>query len=178
MRKIPPIQLANLLASLLRWIYRRFKQTQLSPGGGTASIHPGRLAAESSGITRERILRALRHRGTPEALATAKLIKRGHINLRIVRTDPWGQGAAGRAPLGSSDIFLALDQLSSPYAAAGVAAHETRHVLQRLTPQTYRRRHEFEAYQWQRAADPGFNLTNMELWNLIHTNPLYQFVPS
>ena len=123
------------------------------------------------------IIYALRQTGTKEALATSKLLKRGIIHLKLVPTDPLGKGAAGRYFFGYREILLALDKLRSAREAAGFVAHETRHYLQRITPQTYRRIHEFEAYQWQRAADATFQLSDQEIWQHIRSHPLYKSVP-
>jgi hypothetical protein len=94
-----------------------------------------------------------------------------------VPTDPWKGGAAGRAPFGSDKVYLSLDKLHSPTSAAGVAAHETKHVLQKLTPKTYRQVHEIEAYQWQRAVDPNFKLSDSAIKKFVQTHPLYKNVP-
>ena len=142
-----------------------------------ASIHPGRLAAESGNVSQESIMRALRQSGSVEGAATAKLIKRGDVKIQLVPTDPWRGGAAGRAPFGSDTVYLSLDKLPSPTSAAGVASHETKHVLQKLTPQTYRQAHELPAYQWQRAVDPNFNLSDEAIMKFIQTHPLYRNVP-
>ena len=136
-----------------------------SPRGGVL------LVSEAS------IIHALRQAGTKEALATSKLLKRGIIHLKLIPTDLLGEGVAGRYFFGSSEILLALDKLRSPHEAAGFVAHETRHYLQRITPQTYRRIHEFEAYQWQRATDATFQLSDQEIWQHIRNHPLYKSVP-
>ena len=124
------------------------------------------------------LLRALRQRGTPEALATAKMIASGRVRVRFMPTDPHRQGAAGRAPWGSSEIELYLDQLHSANSAAGLAAHEVKHVIQGITPATYRKTHEAEAYQWQRAADSHFPWSDADVWNMLNTNPAYSNVPA
>jgi hypothetical protein len=122
-------------------------------------------------------MRALRQSDSAEGAATVKLIKRGNVNVKLVPTDPWKGGAAGRAPFGSNTVYLSLDKLPSPASAAGVAAHETRHVLQKLTQQSYRQVHELQAYQWQRAVDPAFNLSDDAITKFIQTHPLYKNVP-
>ena len=115
------------------------------------------MAAESGNVSQESILMGLRQSGSVEGAATTKLIKRGKVKINLVPTDPWKGGAAGRAPFGSDKVYLSLDKLHSPTSAAGVAAHEIKHVLQKQTPKTYRQVHEIDAYQWQRAVDPNFN---------------------
>ncbi len=147
------------------------------PDSAASAIHPGRLAAESDDVSQESIMRALRQSGSVEGAATAKLVKRGNVKINLVPTDPWKGEAAGRAPFGSDTVFLSLDKLPTATSAAGVAAHETRHVLQKLTPPSYRRTHELEAYQWQRAVDPAFNLSDDAITRFIQTHPLYKNVP-
>jgi hypothetical protein len=121
-------------------------------------------------------MRSLRAANTPESHAVAKLLKRGKVKLEILDTDPFGAGAAGRKPWGSNVIQVYRDKAGTAYQAAGISAHETKHWLQKITPSTYRRIHEFEAYQFQRRA--GYlSLTDDEIWNLINTSPLYQNVP-
>lgn len=142
-----------------------------------AGVHPGAVAAASSEVSQASILRALRANGSPEALATSKLISRGRLDLRIAATDPLGQGAAGRYFLGTRRITIAADAAGGPMSAAGFTAHEARHFLQRITPSTYTRLHEFDAYQWQRAADQSFNLSDSEIWQHIRTHPVYRNVP-
>jgi hypothetical protein len=122
-------------------------------------------------------MRGLRQSGSVEGAATAKLIKRGKVKVNLVPTDPWKGGAAGRAPFGSDKVYLSLDKLHSPTSAAGVAAHETKHVLQKLTSKTYRQVHEIEAYQWQRAVDPNFKLSDSAIKKFVQTHPLYKNVP-
>ncbi|HXI29291.1 MAG TPA: RHS repeat-associated core domain-containing protein, partial [Vicinamibacterales bacterium] len=125
-------------------------------------------------IGRSATIRALRQAGTPEALATAKLITRGDINLQFAPTDPHGQGATGRADWAPSNrITLYQDQLTSPQRAAGAAAHESLHIIQSLTPTSYRLMWEFYAYQWTRAADPTFTMTDQQIKNYLLTHPVY-----
>jgi RHS repeat-associated protein len=150
---------------------------RLAPESAAAMSHPGKLAAESSSVTKESIMRALRQSKSLEGNATAKLIKRGIVDMRLVPTDPWRQGAAGRAPFGTNQAILALDKIPNAKSAAGFAAHETRHVLQKLTPRTYRRVHELEAYQWQRAVDSSFGLSDAQILSWLAREPLYKNVP-
>jgi hypothetical protein len=145
--------------------------------GSIASVHPGAAAAGSSALSQASILRALRANGSPEALATSKLISRGRLNLGVVATDPLGQGAAGRYFFGTRDIVIASDAAGSPMNAAGFTAHEARHFLQGITANTYGRIHEFDAYFWQRAADNSFNLSDEAIWQHIRNHPIYRYVP-
>lgn len=123
---------------------------------------------------------ALRQRGTPESLATAALIKRGTVSVQILPTDPWGQGALGRKPWNSNTVEIYEDTNHTPQEAAGVTAHETKHFLQGITPQTYRKCHEVEAFKWQRAAgDPRFkNLSDANIMHHVNTHPVYAHVPA
>jgi RHS repeat-associated protein len=149
-----------------------------APPPSAGGAHPGRQAAESPLVSEESVIRALRRSGSVEGAATAKAIRRGVVDLQLVSTDPFGGGAAGRAPWGTNRALVALDKVSSPQQAAGVAAHEAKHVLQGITPSTYRLRHEVEAYAWQRAVQPNLWLqTDADVWNFVFTSPLYRGVP-
>lgn len=142
---------------------------------GPASGIEGKLAAESGAVSRESTLRALRQNGSPEALATASLIKRNKVNLNFLQSDP--AGAAGRQPFFTKDVNLFLDKISSPGQAAGFAAHETKHVLQQLTPSKYTsnaHQFELEAYQWQRKVDLKFPLnTDSAVTEFLSNSALY-----
>jgi RHS repeat-associated protein len=131
-------------------------------------------------ITKKAIIARLRQVGTPEALATAALIKRGVVQVEILPTDPWGQaGVGGRQPWGTNKIQIYTDVSNTPGSAAGVAAHETRHVLQGITPATYTRADEVDAFQWQRAAgDPSLSgWSDSQIANHVATHPAYANVP-
>jgi RHS repeat-associated protein len=144
--------------------------------GPRGIAHPGRLAAESSEITQESVVRALRQSDTVEGAATAKLIKRGRVNLDLV--DDLGEGVGGEAPYGSSEIRISRSASPTPQKAAGYAAHETRHVLQRLTPNAYGQLHEFDPYRWQRRVDPSFFLqSDAEVMEALRAHPAYRGVP-
>lgn len=123
------------------------------------------------------VVRALRQSGSPEALATVKLIQREYVKLRLEPTDIYGQGAAGRQPYGTNEVILSLDKMLDPSSAAGFAAHETKHVLQKLTPSQYKQdalNYELEAYRWQRRVDPSFPLRDdLEVENYLKDSPLY-----
>lgn len=154
------------------------------PNGGlppaSSGIHPDYWASVSGNINRPSIMKALRKNGSIEALATAKLIKRGDVNLKLMPTDIYGKGAAGRQPFGTKDILLSLDKISNPRQAAGFAAHETKHVLQKLTSQKYSQnvlKYETEAYRWQRKVDKKFPLqSDSEVYELLKNSPLYPSV--
>lgn len=151
----------------------RTKQSQKSP----AALHPEEVSAGSTNVSEASIKRALRKSGTPEALATSKLIKRGKVKVNIVDTDPYKMGAAGRGSFApDKDVYIALDKVKNGRSAAGITTHEAKHILQKVTPSTYRKVHEFEAYKWQREA--GFlNMTDQEIIDFINSSPLYKHVP-
>ena len=135
-------------------------------------MHFGKIAAESNEVSRESIIRALRQSNTAEGIAYAKMIKRGIINLKIEPSHRKGYG--GLYIFGTNDIHVYTNVANTPTVAAGYAAHETTHYLQRLTRSTYRRRHEFEAYMVQRKVDKSFPLRTEEaIWDLINTNSAY-----
>ena len=164
------------LAAAERTAFVEFRVGCTAKGAG--AVHLGAAAAASSELSQASILRALRANGSPEALATSKLISRGRVNLNVVPTDPLGQGAAGRYFFGTRDIAIARDVAGTPSTAAGFASHETRHFLQGIDASTYRRIHEFDAYSWQRAADSSLNnWSDAAIWQHIRTHPLYQYVP-
>lgn len=143
--------------------------------GEAASIHPGKLAGESSEINQASIMRALRQSGSNEGRAVAKLLKRGNLKLDIAETHP--KGWAGQYAFGENKISIYTNNISTPQSAAGYVTHEAKHYLQNLTPQTYTRMHEFEAYTWQRNVDRSWPIrTNSDIWNFINTNDAYKNV--
>ena len=146
----------------------------------SSTIHPSKAASASSDVSEESVIRALRQSRTVEGAATAKAIRRGVADLELAPTDPYGEGAAGRQVVGTNRAIVALDKAPTPGRAAGVAAHEVKHVLQKLTPETYRQSHEVEAYQWQKSVDKTFpHRTEQEIKDFISSNPkLYSKVPA
>ncbi|WP_217442129.1 RHS repeat domain-containing protein [Myxococcus sp. CA039A] len=143
---------------------------------GPASVaHRGKLAAEGTAVTKESVMRALRQSGSVEGAATAKLIKRKNVELRLFLKDPSGKGNAGIQPYGTNELHVYAPR--SPTEAAGVATHEAKHYLQRLTPSTYTRRHEFEAYKWQSRVDRKALSMDEDIWRQINTQKAYQNVP-
>jgi RHS repeat-associated protein len=133
--------------------------------------------AASLEINQATVMRALRQNGSREALATAALIKRGRVGLEFVPT-AHADGRWGQFVTGTNRIQLFTPSIRSPQFAGGVVAHETKHFLQRLTPATYNRGHEFEAFTWQAAADKGFWLRTAEdIWRGIRSSPAYKMVP-
>jgi len=153
--------------------------------GAGAARTSGRVAAATrtatgagGEISEATIMRSLRQSGSTEGQATAKLLKRGRVKLNLAETDPNYPGRATGSHVPGTDVInVALDQVKSAEQAAGVAAHETRHFLQKLNMQKYRKIHEFEAYQWQRSVDPAFGLADAEIWELLRNSPLYVHVP-
>ena len=124
-----------------------------APSSAAGSIHPGRLAAESSEVSQQSVLRALRQADTPESLAAAKLISRGRLDLIMRPTDPEGAGAGGRFYFGRREVEIYSDAFATPTQAAGYATHESVHFMQGLTPRTYNRGHEFSSFRAQGAVD-------------------------
>ncbi|MET1257438.1 hypothetical protein [Aliikangiella maris] len=127
-----------------------------------APIHPGRLAAESLETNTSSLLRALRTAGTPESLATAKLISKGKVNVKMFDSDPLKQGVGGRYYFGTNNIEIYRSAFTNNNQAAGYATHETVHFMQGLTRRNYHRGHEFEAFRAQGAVDKS-HFTNS--WN-------------
>lgn len=144
-----------------------------------AAIHPGRLAAESSEVTQQSLLRALRQAGTPESLATAKLISRGRLDVNILATDPSGRGLGGLYRFGSREIEIYGDAFSTPIQAAGYATHETTHFMQGLSRSNYHLGHEFDAFRAQGGVDLGHwtnGLSDAGLYDLLTGHPVYRGV--
>jgi hypothetical protein len=103
-------------------------------------------------------------------------MKRGKLDVDFLATDPAGMGAAGRAPWGSKVVQVYKDVAGEAEQAAGIVTHEAQHVLDKLTPTTYKKTSELRAYLFQKAA--GFlSKTESGIRTLINTHPLYQNVP-
>jgi hypothetical protein len=158
-----------------------------SSGAASATVDVGASSGSALGksgpsdaarVDRKSILQELRRRGTAEASASAKLISKGKVNLKLEATDPTGQGRAGLQPFGSKDVVVYLDTATTPHAAASVAAHEVRHWLQGpLSPSTYNLGHEIDAYRWQSRAF-GYGWTDARIDQIIKDNMrLYGDVP-
>ena len=91
-------------------------------------------------MTQATLMRALRANGSPEALATAALLKRGRITLDI---GPLSGTKAGWHQFGNNVISIDPSKFATMQRAAGIATHETKHFLQKLTPSSYRQIHEY-----------------------------------
>jgi RHS repeat-associated protein len=142
-----------------------------SPAGASGfSLHPKSLAARSTKVSEQSVMSALREAGTPEAHATAKYLKRGLAKLEFQATSP--VGAAGLAPFGTDRAVVFLDQVTTAADAASVAAHEVRHVMQRLPASGagYSLIHEVDAFMWQSRAG-GASMTTNEIMKIIQSNP-------
>jgi hypothetical protein len=139
---------------------------------GTAAIDPRAAAAASSELSVASLMRALRQNGSPEALATASLIKRGRLSVVISET-AHPQGYAGLYLFGTDYFTLYKPAIgANPSKGAGFAAHEAAHFLQDISVATYHQGHELEAYLWQKAADAGFSLrTEADIWAHIWSHP-------
>jgi RHS repeat-associated protein len=143
----------------------------LRPPAAVAGVHPGRLAAESTEVSQASIMRELRQAGTPEALATSKLIKRGTYTLEFHPTDFYRQGAGARKEWAPDPaIYIFLDRAGSSYQAAQLAAHEVRHGLQGYTQSTYQLSHELDAYLWQSKAF-GLNWSMAYIRTFVRSRP-------
>lgn len=148
----------------------------LRPGGPRPSISGG------VAITRATLLRELRRIGTREALATASAIARDIVDLRLVNTAHLAidqlpaRAVIAQTFLGTNRVEVYVDRILDIRRAASIAAHETKHVLQRLTEATYHQGHEFEAYIWASRVDPRLPSEAVDIWKFIRRSPLYQLV--
>jgi hypothetical protein len=156
-------------------------RTLIDPGrfDEAAAIHPGQLAAESSGVTQESLLRALRQAGTTESLAAAKLLSRGRLDVNILATDPSGRGLGGLYRFGSREIEIYGNAFSTPTQAAGYATHETVHFMQGLSRSNYNLGHEFDAFRAQGSVDLRHwsnRFGDTDLYDLLKRDPVYRGV--
>lgn len=125
-----------------------------------AAVSPGQVAQEAGSITRAEIMRALRKANTPEAHATAKLLKRGPVRLEIVNEIPKDvrvhPSAAAYYVIGTNRVGIVAPKiLGGPLSAEGYVGHEVYHWLQnRAGIQVKSKLSELEAFLWQRAIDP------------------------
>ena len=144
----------------------------ISSAAGRVDGVTGRIAANSDEITYESILHALRQSDTPEGYAVAALLKRGNVKLILKESHPSGLG--GLYVFGRDYVTIYTSVCRTPQSAAGYVAHEVRHYLQNLTPGTYRKIHEFEAYFWQKTVDKNFPYRmGEEIWNFINSCSVY-----
>jgi hypothetical protein len=144
-----------------------------------AAFHPGQLAAVSGEVSQASVLRSLRQAGTPESLATAKLISRGKLDLSILETDPSGRGLGGLYRFGTSEIEIYRSASSTPLQAAGYSTHEATHFMQGLNPRNYNLGHEFDAFRAQGTVDAGHwtnSLSDAGLYDLLGSHPVYRGV--
>jgi len=100
-------------------------------------------------------MRELRRLGSPEALATAQLVKRG-IKVNFNSTDPDGDVSAhGYMYPGAREIHVNLDRTGARLSdIAGAAAHEVLHTTQNIAPTGSTILQEIDAYKWARAVSP------------------------
>ncbi len=148
-------------------------------GGRVAAMGPATpiyRTRNGSYIAGPKIMSELRRVGTPEALATSKLLKRGRVKLEIKQGGPLGMG--GEQPFGTNIARVYAGNVNGVGSATSLAGHEAKHVMQSLTPRTYRLRHEFEAYKWQQRIypEPRFS-TDTQIWDYLNNSPLYRNVP-
>ena len=121
----------------------------------------GRTESTATTITEAKIMHALRASDTPAGHATAKLLKRGRFQLQLRTTTG---SNLGEIRFGSRSFSVFTNNVRDAREAAGVAAHEVRHGLQRLTLSTYHQGHELEALQWQKQVDPRWQTLNVAEW--------------
>src|SRR5690606_27105922 len=113
------------------------------------------LDVGSSSVIRSGVIRALRQSGDPNALATAKAISTGRLELKLGRI-PDARKPQGR--YGWKDTIEVDTTNLTGRQAAGFAAHEGKHWADGLKPSTYfmdKYRYEFDAYKVQESVDPG-----------------------
>ena len=141
-------------------------------------LHPGKLAAESDAVSRESVLRALRRSNSTEGAAAAKLLKRGIVDVEF-SDELLAMPAGGVMPFNSNRMTIYRNYAGTPSQAAGLAAHESEHYLQHLTPMQYRvgikaLEAEVAAYRVQRAVDRGYYLqSDSEVVDFLVDSPLY-----
>ena len=145
-----------------------------------AAINPQRLAAESSTVSRESLLRALRQADTAESRATAKLISRDKLKVNILESDPSGRGLGGLYVFGTKEINIYRDSFSNSVQSAGFATHEATHFMQGLTSRNYHLGHEYQAFRAQGAVDKSHwvnGLSDRKLYDILESHPVYRGVP-
>ena len=149
----------------------------------SASSSTGKIAVESTEITKESIMRALRQSNTIEGAATAKLIKRNKIDLNIIENTPnniakqfSGAKIRGYYSPGAESVNIIKSNLSSVEEAAGITAHETKHWLQYRSGTSIKSKlSEFEAFQWSMKVDGStYPRTTAQIYELVNTNPVYR----
>jgi RHS repeat-associated protein len=145
---------------------RLLRQTAASAGAGGTPL---------AAITRAAIIKELRRIGTREAQATVALIKRGIVDLKLLTSTPLDE-RLGQYVFKTNRIELFVNRIKDVRQAAGLAAHETKHFLQRVTQTVYHRGHEFEAYVWQSRVDKRVLSVASEIWDFIRNSKIYRTV--
>ncbi|MGK5512347.1 hypothetical protein ACSNN6_29990, partial [Brevibacillus formosus] len=142
-------------------------------GNVAPSAHPGKIAAESSEVSYESIIRALRQNGSRDAYATLALLKRGKVDFTIKEKGPPDVG--GQYFFNSRKVEIYTKYATTPERAAGITAHEVKHWMQKLNVRNYTKQSEFEAFVAQRNVDKTWFLrTEGEIWNFINSHPAYK----
>ncbi|GJM69842.1 hypothetical protein HMSSN036_20580 [Paenibacillus macerans] len=142
-------------------------------GNVAPSAHPGKIAAESTEVSYESIIRALRQNGSRDAYATLALLKRGKVDFTIKEKGPTGVG--GQYFFNSRKVEIYTKYATTPERAAGITAHEVKHWMQKLNSRNYTKQSEFEAFIAQRNVDKTWFLrTEEEIWNFINSHPAYK----
>ena len=149
-----------------------------SPSAGAIQ---GLIDVTSGEVNLSSITRALRESGTVEGAAVAKMLKRGIIKIKLSEvTLPIPRG--GEMPFGSNEMILYRRYAGSPQQAAGLAAHEAEHFLQKLTLASYARgdlalQSELAAYSVQRRIDPTYFLgTDDKAIRFLVDSPVYPHI--
>jgi len=145
---------------LLRYMKRGASQKNPNYLGEAAgemdlNTHPDAEAVISGAPSTPALMRELRRLGSPEALATAQLVKRG-IKVNFNSTDPDGDVSAhGYMYPGAREIHVNLDRTGARLSdIAGAAAHEVLHTTQNIAPTGSTILQEIDAYKWARAVSP------------------------
>jgi hypothetical protein len=119
--------------------------------------------------------------GSPEALATAKLISSGRVSLTVLPSHPTKPGVSGIYQMGTNKVTIYADAFpGGSLEAAAATAHETKHYLQKLTPETYHLGHEVEAYKVEGSIYPDAltnSLSDRVLYNYLRGLSGYSHVP-
>lgn len=114
--------------------------------------HPDALRARSGRRSLPSLMHDLREQGSPEAHATAKLLKRGYAKLNFF-IDDQAPDLDGFVYEGQTDgrFFLNLAKMHTLRYQSAAAGHEIAHVMQRIPVGGTTKGHEFEAFKWQQA---------------------------
>ncbi len=147
---------------------------------GAAGVASTGLKGGLESLTKAELIRELRRIGTREAYATVAALKRGVVDLNLSKMVP-RDGRVAEALFNSNRVNLFVRTIADVRQAAGLLAHETKHVLQKLTAKTYHKGHEIEAYLWQRRVDTRTQAdwpTLKSVWDFVKSSPVYKQTPN